>query len=77
MLQEFFEIAIEYSKLEKVEVGGLNGRLLGAKVAAIFDEFNLAFNIFRNVSYDPADPDDDSFIIDYRVFKEKVTNISN
>lgn len=75
MLQEFFEIAIEYSKLEKVEIGGLNGRHLGAKVADIFDEFNLAFNIFRSVSYDPADPDDDSFVTDYKVFKDKVLDM--
>lgn len=66
---------MEYSKLEKVEVGGLNGRHLGAKVAAIFDEFNTAFNVFRGVSYNPAEPEDSSFLADYKVFKEKVLDL--
>ncbi|KAG8276504.1 hypothetical protein J6590_063996 [Homalodisca vitripennis] len=63
---------MEYSKLEKVEVGGLNGRHLSSKVAAVFDEFNLAFNVFRSVAYDPVEPEDPSFLQDYKVFKEKV-----
>lgn len=73
--QGFFDTAIEYSKLEKVEIGGLNGRYLGSKVANIFDEFNTAFNVFRGIAYDPADPEDDSFIEDYKLFSEKVLDM--
>lgn len=73
--QEFFDISLEYAKLEKIEIGGLNGRHLSAKVAVIFDEFNTSVNVFRNVSYDPAEPDDPSFIDDFNVFKVQVLDL--
>lgn len=53
----------------------MNGRSLSAKVAVIFDEFNNAFNVFRNVSYDPAEPDDESFVDDFKVFQVKVLDL--
>lgn len=74
-LQGFFDTAIEYSRLEKVEVGGLSGRYLGSKVANIFDEFNTAFNVFRGITYDPVDTEDDSFVEDYKLFSEKVLDM--
>ena len=58
-----------------MEIGGLNGRYLGSKVANIFDEFNTAFNVFRGIAYDPADPEDDSFLEDYKLFSEKVLDM--
>ncbi|XP_054260158.1 dynein beta chain, ciliary-like [Macrosteles quadrilineatus] len=75
VISEFFEIALEYSKLEKVEIGGLNGKHISTKVFAVFDEFNMAFNVFRSVSYNPAEPEDTAFLSDYKVFKEKVLDL--
>lgn len=74
-LQEFFQIVVEYLKLEKVEIGGLNGRVLGVKVSHIYDEFSAAFGVLQNVTYDPADPEDPSFINDYKDFVNKITDM--
>lgn len=66
---------MEYYKLEKVEIGGLTGRNLGMKVADIFEEFNGAFSVFSSIAYDPTDPEDDSFLEDYKNFVEKVLDL--
>ncbi|XP_039284796.1 dynein beta chain, ciliary [Nilaparvata lugens] len=75
VIDEFFKIVVEYSKLEKVEIGGLNGRSLGTKVAQIFDEFSMAFSVLQAVHYNPADPEDPSFIEDYDRFVGKILDL--
>lgn len=62
---------LEFSKLEKVEFGGLKGRLLSQKCEQIFDEFGTAYNIFTSIQYDPCDTTDDSILKDYDEFHAK------
>ena len=51
-------------KLERVEVGGLKGRLLSIKIVEVSKEFNELFAVFSTKTYDLLDPEDSSFIID-------------
>jgi dynein heavy chain len=66
---------MEFLKLEKVEIGGLKGRFLGIKVAGVLSQFHETFAMFGGITYDPLDPDDESFVQDYVVFMEKVEDM--
>lgn len=71
-IQWFFNTVLEFSKLEKVEIGGIKGRNLSARVTVVFTEFQQCFSIFSGKSYDVLDPDDSSFISDFENFKKKI-----
>lgn len=68
----FFSTILEFTRLEKVEIGGLKGRVLSARVTSVFSEFQQCFSVFSGKSYDVLDPDDDSFLEDFENFKRKI-----
>jgi dynein heavy chain len=70
--QNFFATSMEFLKLEKVEIGGLKGRLLGTKVSGVLSQFHETFAVFGGITYDPLEPEDESFVEDYALFIEKV-----
>ena len=45
-------------KLEKVELGGIKGNMLGEQVIDIFQEFDEAFKLFTESKYNPLDSSD-------------------
>uniref|UniRef100_H3BBD5 Dynein axonemal heavy chain 17 n=1 Tax=Latimeria chalumnae TaxID=7897 RepID=H3BBD5_LATCH len=67
-IEALFITAIEMLKLEKVELGGIRGNLLGSKVHAIYDEFLELLKIFVECKYDPLDPTESKFEEDYSLF---------
>lgn len=71
-IQWFFNTILEFTKLEKVEIGGFKGRILSAKVVSVFSEFQQCYQVFSGKSYDVLDPDDDSFLEDFEGFKQKI-----
>ncbi|XP_052132342.1 dynein beta chain, ciliary-like [Frankliniella occidentalis] len=74
-VQTVFDAGVEYSKLEKVEIGGLKGRILGQKVEELFEEFKNIFSGFTKIEYDPLNPDDRSFEKDEVVFKDNMKDL--
>ena len=46
---------MEFSKLEKVELGGIKGKMLSHQVIEIFEEFSDCFAVFSNRTYDGLD----------------------
>lgn len=46
---------MEFSKLEKVELGGIKGKMLSHQVVEIFSEFSEIFAVFGNRTYDGLD----------------------
>ncbi|KAF2900340.1 hypothetical protein ILUMI_05842 [Ignelater luminosus] len=64
LINELLGANIEYSKLEKVEIGGLKGRLLSQKVEQIFEEFNTAYQHFVNIQYDMIEPEGNTIVAD-------------
>ena len=50
------ETAMEFMKLEKVELGGVKGKMLSQQVVQVFEEFNEQFKVFTERSYDALDP---------------------
>lgn len=57
-----FQTAIDFHRLEKVEIGGVKGKALSARVVKIFEEFKEEFDKFNNKKYDPLDPKCDVII---------------
>lgn len=56
VIQDLFSTAMEFAKLEKVELGGIKGKMLSHQVVEIFTEFNEIFSVFGNRTYDGLDP---------------------
>ncbi|KAH1023596.1 hypothetical protein HUJ04_012770 [Dendroctonus ponderosae] len=71
-IQWFFNTVLEFSKLEKVEIGGIKGRTLSSRVITVYSEFQQCYSTFAGKSYDVLDPDDLSFLEDFQLFKQKI-----
>lgn len=74
LVKDILMTLIEFTKLEKVELGGIKGRLLSQKCVQIFEEFNKAYNVFNNIQYEILDTTDHSIIKDATVFNEKCSD---
>ncbi|KAK6170907.1 hypothetical protein SNE40_019193 [Patella caerulea] len=74
-IKELMETALEFMKLEKVELGGIKGKSLSGQVMSIFEEFNELFRVFSERGYDCLDPSSDEFLDDYQNFLEKIGDI--
>jgi dynein heavy chain len=74
-IQWFFHTVIEFLKLEKVEIGGLKGRILSGRITAVSLEFNQCFSSFASKTYDVLDPDDESFKGDFLKFQERILEL--
>ncbi|TMW50187.1 hypothetical protein DOY81_004746 [Sarcophaga bullata] len=74
-IQWFFFTVIEFLKLEKVEIGGLRGRQLSARITAVYVEFNQYFTAFASKSYDVLDPDDHEFDVDFENFQVRILEL--
>ena len=55
-IRDLFRISIDFLRLEKVEIGGVKGKALSARVLKIFEEFKEEFEKFSSKKYDPLDP---------------------
>jgi dynein heavy chain len=65
-----FRSAVDFLRLEKVEIAGVKGKSLSERVIKIFEDFKSEFEKFSNKKYDPLDPDGKvSFFENMRFFK--------
>ncbi|EDV95038.1 GH23822 [Drosophila grimshawi] len=55
-LRHVFEAAVQFQQLEKLEIGGLRGKLLTERIREIFNEFKRLFEQWTNVDIDLAAP---------------------
>lgn len=67
--------ALEFNKLEKVEFGGLRGRLLSQKCGEVFEEFKTHYTLFSNIQYDILSPEDREIDADYENFCQKCEDL--
>lgn len=56
--QDLYKTAIEFLKLEKIELGGVRGNILGSLVTQMYDEVFELVKVFADCKYDPLDPGD-------------------
>ncbi|XP_054988433.1 dynein axonemal heavy chain 17 [Sorex araneus] len=74
-IENLYKTAIEFLKLEKIELGGVRGNSLGRAVTQIYDEVFELVKVFAECKYDPLDPGDQSFDEDYADFETKIKDL--
>nr|XP_020013652.1 dynein heavy chain 17, axonemal [Castor canadensis] len=74
-IEELYKTAVEFLKLEKIEMGGIRGNVLGNLVTQIYDEVFERVKVFAECKYDPLDPGDLSFDNDYTDFEIKIQDL--
>uniref|UniRef100_A0A673VKH9 Dynein axonemal heavy chain 17 n=1 Tax=Suricata suricatta TaxID=37032 RepID=A0A673VKH9_SURSU len=74
-IEDLYKTAIEFLKLEKIELGGVRGNILGSLVTQIYDEVFELVKVFAECKYDPLDPEDSSFDDDYADFETKIQDL--
>lgn len=57
MYQELFASALDFLKLERVELAGSRGKILSEMVYGMNDEFLDSWRTLRESKYDPLDYD--------------------
>ncbi|XP_018327462.1 dynein beta chain, ciliary [Agrilus planipennis] len=74
-VQWFFNTVIEFTKLEKVEIGGTRGKTLSGRVADVLNEFQQYFLAFSSKAQEILNPDDNSFEAEFEEFKVKIYHL--
>ncbi|XP_060774018.1 dynein axonemal heavy chain 11 [Neoarius graeffei] len=71
MIEELFASALDFLKLERVELGGSRGKILTEMVYRMNDEFHDSWRILRESKYDPLDYSNEEFVQDYNYIMEQ------
>ncbi|XP_078721925.1 dynein axonemal heavy chain 11 [Lampetra fluviatilis] len=71
-IQDVFQTALEFSRLERLEFGGVKGRALSEQASGLGQEFLERWKVFQESTYDALDCEDKAFVRDYKDFKRRV-----
>ncbi|XP_048056692.1 dynein axonemal heavy chain 11 isoform X1 [Megalobrama amblycephala] len=71
MIEELFASALDFLKLERIELGGSRGKILSEMVYSMNDEFLDSWRTLRESKYDPLDYNNKEFVCDYNRFMEQ------
>lgn len=74
IVKHILGVALEFGKLEKVEIGGIKGRSLSQKSLDVHEEFNNIYMNFGNIQYDILCPEDIGINRDYEDFMDKCSD---
>ncbi|KAM9119118.1 dynein axonemal heavy chain 17-like [Pangshura tecta] len=74
-IEELYVTAIEFLKLEKIELGGVRGNILGSMVFQIYEEVSELIKVFADCKYDPLDPAEEEFDEDFAEFQTKIQDL--
>lgn len=76
-IEWLFYTVMEFSKLEKIEIGGILGRSLSTRIINVYKEFQHLFVSFTVRANDALEPDDNSFTADCAKFNEAITDLDS
>lgn len=76
-IEWLFDTVLEFSKLEKIEVGGVMGRSLSTRIVGVFKDFQQLFAAFSTRATDVLEPDDESFVQDCQKFSESIVDLDS
>ncbi|XP_046594204.1 dynein beta chain, ciliary [Neodiprion lecontei] len=76
-IEWLFHTVLEFSKLEKIEIGGILGRSLSTRVVGVFKEFQQLFASFSARASDVLEPDDETFAVDCKRFNDAITDLDS
>lgn len=72
IIYEFCNTSNQFLKLEKVEIGGIRGKLLTESVRKVFNQFKDLYATFGLKTYDCCNPEDNGFPNDFKKFNSQV-----
>ncbi|NXE29303.1 DYH17 protein, partial [Ardeotis kori] len=73
--QELYQTAIQFLKLEKAELGGVRGNILGSQMVQIYEEVSELIKRFADREYDPLDLKEERLNKDFAEFQEKIQDM--
>lgn len=76
-IEWLFHTVLEFSKLAKIEIGGILGRSLSTRVVGVFKEFQQLFAAFSARASDVLEPDDETFAMDCKKFNDAITDLDS
>lgn len=76
-IEWLFNTVMEFSKLEKIEIGGIQGGSLSARITSVYKEFQNLFVSFTVRANDALEPDDQSFTENCAKFNESITDLDS
>ncbi|KAM4626866.1 dynein axonemal heavy chain 11-like [Discoglossus pictus] len=76
-IEELFTAANDFLKLEKVEIGGLRGKMLSEEIHIMNEESNENWRILQRGKYDPLDQTDMGFLSDYMRYNQKINDFDH
>ncbi|XP_037265188.1 dynein heavy chain 9, axonemal [Falco rusticolus] len=75
IVEDLLATALELMKLEKIEFSGIKGKALGQQVLDMYEEFQEAYKVFAERTYDCLDLTNMEFEQDAFGFQQKVEDI--
>ncbi|XP_068613056.1 dynein axonemal heavy chain 11 [Brachionichthys hirsutus] len=73
-LEDFAEIILDFQRMEKLEFGGLNGKLYSEHAVLIFREFNNNWQTLKRSESSPLDLQSKAFDSEYKDFKVRIVD---
>ncbi|NXY74435.1 DYH9 protein, partial [Glareola pratincola] len=77
MVEDVLTTALDLMKLEKIEFSGIKGKALGQQVLDMYEEFQEAYKVFAERTYDCLDLTNTEFEQDAFDFHQKVEDIDS
>ncbi|CAI5762170.1 Hypothetical predicted protein [Podarcis lilfordi] len=75
--REIFTSATDFLKLEKIEIGGLRGKILSEEIHCMNEEFHESWKVLQESKYDPLDYNNLEFLSDYKRYIQQINDFDN
>uniref|UniRef100_A0A8C5QH48 AAA+ ATPase domain-containing protein n=1 Tax=Leptobrachium leishanense TaxID=445787 RepID=A0A8C5QH48_9ANUR len=76
-IEELFTAAIDFLKLEKIEIGGFRGKILSEEVHIMSEESNEIWRALQESKYDPINYMDKGFLTDYVKYSQQINDFDH
>ncbi|KAK4884824.1 hypothetical protein RN001_001095 [Aquatica leii] len=77
LIRSILSTGIEFQKLERVEIGGIRGRVLSTRCEELLDEFQKQYVNFVNITYDFLSPENKLILKENETFVNKCKDFYN
>ncbi|XP_069077648.1 dynein axonemal heavy chain 11-like [Pleurodeles waltl] len=71
-IEELFTSAIDFTKLERIAIGGMRGKILSEEIHIMNEEFQEIWRVFQESKYDPLDYRNMEFLHDYKRYTQQM-----
>lgn len=56
-IRDIFQTAIEFFKLDRIEIGGIKGRNLSRRISNAFSDYQKLYSCWGSIDFDPLNAD--------------------